>query len=215
MKISGIRQELMDYIENKIFPLYGNFDPAHCVGHVKQVVADSLRYAAYYDADPELVYAAAAFHDTGLSAGREKHHLYSGRMVREDEFLRRYFRPEQIKIIAEAVEDHRASSGSMPRSLYGRIIAEADRQLDPEEVLRRTVQYGLTHYPELDREGHFERFCKHLTEKYAEGGYLQLWLPESDNVQKLAKLREIIADRKKVASYFFRFFKQCTENNEG
>ena len=40
-----------------------------------------------------------------------------------------------------------------------------------------------------------------LQEKYAEGGYLKLWIPESDNAARLAELRALIADevRKRAA----------------
>ncbi len=50
----------------------------------------------------------------------------------------------------EAVEDHRASTDHEPRSLYGKIVAEADRIIDPDTTLRRTVQYGLKQNPAAD-----------------------------------------------------------------
>ncbi len=56
-------------------------------------------------------------------------------------------------------------------------MLQADRIIDPEVTLRRTVQYGLSHYPEMDKEEQYARFRKHLTDKYAEGGYLKLWIP--------------------------------------
>ena len=126
--------------------------------------------------------------------------------IREDRRLREWFTEEEIECIAEAAEDHRASSGQAPRSLYGRIVAEADRLIVPETILRRTLQYGLSHYPELSREGHWERMCAHLQEKYAEGGYLRLWIPESPNARELARLREIIRDRNALRALFERLF---------
>ena len=65
----------------------------------------------------------------------------------------------------EAVEDHRASNKHVPRSIYGKIVAEADRIIDPDITLRRTVQYGLSNYPELDKEKQYIRFLTHLKEK--------------------------------------------------
>lgn len=118
---------------------------------------------------------------------------------------------EQIETIAQAAEDHRASSDHEPRSIYGRIVAEADRQIIPETVIRRTVQYGFSHYPELDREGHWRRMLDHLHEKYAEGGYLKLWIPESPNAQKLAELREIIRDESRLRSIFEEIYDECRE----
>jgi len=150
------------------------------------------------DADGELLYAAAAYHDTGLVEGRERHHLVSGEIVRSDQRLREWFSEEQIELIAEAAEDHRASSDHAPRSLYGRIIAEADRFIEAETIIRRTVQYSLQHYPELSREGHLERCLGHLKEKYGDGGYLKLWIPESPNARRLEELRAIIRNEPQV-----------------
>ena len=42
--------------------------------------------------------------------------------------------------MGEAVEDHRASSGHRPRSEYGLIVAEADRFIDPETIIRRPLK---------------------------------------------------------------------------
>ena len=102
----------------------------------------------------------------------------------------------------EAVEDHRASNRHAPRSLYGKIVAEADRLIDPHATLLRTVQYGLSHCPDLDREGQYARFRAHLTDKYAEGGYLRLWISESENAARLTELRTLIADEARLRRAF-------------
>lgn len=172
---------LVAYIEAEIIPRYEHFDRAHGTDHVRTVIAQSLALAARYDVDTDMVYTVAAYHDTGLANGRERHHIDAGRILAEDAELRRRFTEEQIGIMREAVEDHRASSDHPPRTIYGRIVAEADRVIDPATIVRRTVQYGLANYPALDREGHYARCLAHLQKKYAEGGYLRLWIAESDN----------------------------------
>jgi len=48
----------------------------------------------------------------------------------------------------------------------GAIIAEADRDLDPDTVIRRTVQFGLSHYPDLTFEEHYRRLVEHVKTKY-------------------------------------------------
>ena len=123
-------------------------------------------------------------------------------MVRDDSFLRSHFEPEQVELVAQAVEDHRASSGCPPRSLLGRVLAEADRDLDPELIVRRTVEYGLLHYPALGHKQQWERTLQHLDEKYSERGYLRLWLDDGPNTGMLAELRGIIADRHLLRSMF-------------
>ena len=190
-----MNQELIRYIEAEIIPRYESFDKAHRVGHVRTVIEQSLLLAGHYDVDPDMVYTVAAYHDTGLAEGRETHHTVSARIIRGDARLKEWFSPEQIGIMADAAEDHRASSKHEPRSIYGRIVAEADRIIDSDTILRRTIQYGLSHHPELDREGQYERVCAHISEKYDYGGYLRLWIPESPNASRLEAFRQLFHDK--------------------
>jgi len=191
--------------------MYDGFDAGHGREHVNAVAQEALRLAAFYDVNEEMVYAAAAYHDTGLSVDRKTHHLESGRIIREDKELCRWFTDEQIEVIAQAAEDHRASSDHEPRTIYGKIIAEADRQIIPESIILRTVQYGFKHYPELDKEGHWRRTCEHMAEKYDEGGYLKLWIPESRNAEGLARLREIIHEKSRLRAMFEAAYSECTD----
>lgn len=197
-----MHKQLVEYIEREILPRYEAFDAAHQLGHVEEVIRGSLQLASHYDVNLNMVYTVAAYHDTGLCEGRENHHLVSGRILKEDSVLKSFllpdntplFTPEQIEIMAQAVEDHRASSSHEPRSIYGKIVAEADRIIDGPTIVRRTIQYGLTHYPDLDKEGHYSRFLEHMAEKYACGGYLRLWIPQSSNATRLAAFQEILKD---------------------
>ena len=202
-------KELQEYIENRIIPMYDGFDAGHGRDHARSVIDEALRLAGFYDVNPDMVYAAAAYHDTGLSVDRKTHHMESGRIIREDRELRRWFSEPQIEVIAQAAEDHRASSDHEPRSIYGKIVAEADRQIIPESIILRTVQYGFKHYPELGKEGHWRRTCEHMAEKYDVGGYLKLWIPESRNAEGLSRLREIIHDRDRLRASFERAYRSC------
>ena len=194
--------DLVEFIETKILPQYAAFDAAHNMEHVTRVIRHSLELVKVTGADVNMVYAIAAYHDTGLCEGRDTHHLVSGRIIREDQRLRDWFDEAQIETMAQAAEDHRASSGHEPRSIYGKIVAEADRLISPEKVIRRTIQFGLDHYPELDKEGQYQRFKAHLLEKYSDTGYLRLWIPESDNAVRLEELRKIIRDEDKMREAF-------------
>ena len=193
-----VNPALKAFVENEIIPTYASFDKAHNECHVRSVIEQSTDLMPYYEVDADMVYAIAAYHDLGLAEDRKTHHLISGRIIREDRRLRKWFSDEQIELMAQAAEDHRASSDHEPRSIYGRIVAEADRLIDRETVVKRTIQYGLTHYPELDREGHIKRALDHLDEKYAEGGYLKCWIPESSNAERLRALQQTIKDRTSI-----------------
>lgn len=198
----AIPMELREYIQQNIIPQYVNFDKAHQIDHVEKVIEESMKLASYYDVNVSMVYTIAAYHDLGLCEGREFHHIVSGRILLADETLRHWFTDEQLLQMKEAIEDHRASNKQAPRSIYGKIVAEADRIIDPEVTLRRTVQYGLSHYPEMDKEQQYARFRKHLNDKYAEGGYLKLWIPQSDNAERLAELRKLIMDEEELQRVF-------------
>lgn len=207
----GVDAALSAFLEEQIIPRYAAFDKAHREDHARSVVQRALKMAPFYpEADRNMLYTAAACHDLGLAIDRKTHHLESGRLIREMEQLLEWFTPQQLETIAQAAEDHRASSDHAPRSIYGRLVAEADRLIEPETIIRRTVQFGLSHYPGLDREGHWQRTLEHLHEKYHYGGYLKLWIPESPNAGRLEELRQIIADEKVLREVFERIWEEET-----
>lgn len=194
--------DLVEFVDTKILPQYTQFDRAHNLEHVTRVIRNALELARTTGADINMVYAIAAYHDLGMSGPRAIHHITGGKILAADPRLRRWFSPEQIKIMKEAVEDHRASASHSPRSLYGKIIAEADRDIVPEVVFRRAVEYGLANYPELDREQQWQRFSQHMDEKYSQHGYIRLWIPGSQNERQLNELRRIIADEQLLRQAF-------------
>lgn len=193
-----ITAELIDYIEAEILPRYDAFDKAHRRSHVITVIEQSMQLAQHYDVDPAMVYTIAAYHDTGLCKGREVHHTESARIVRNDSRLEEFFTRAQIETIADAVEDHRASNSRPPRTIYGMIVAEADRFIDGYTIMLRTIQYGLAHYTALTKEKHLDRAVQHLEEKYGHNGYLKLWIPQSANADRLQKFRKLIDDREEL-----------------
>lgn len=201
-------------MEETVIPRYDAFDKGHRRDHVEYVIGEALKLSRHYDVDADMIYAAAAFHDTGLCEDRKTHHVVSARIIREDKRLLEWFSPERIEIIADAAEDHRASSDHEPRTIYGKIIAEADRQIIPEVVIRRTVQFGLKNYPEKDKEGQWCRTLEHVKEKYADGGYLKLWIPESSNAARLEELRGLIRDERSLREMFDKIYCEVTDNEK-
>ncbi|MBQ1694214.1 MAG: phosphohydrolase, partial [Bacteroidales bacterium] len=94
-----------------------------------------------------------------------------------------------------------------PRTIYGKITAEADRLIFPDMVVERCIQYGKAKHPELDKEGHWERVAAHLEDKYGRNGYLKVWLPESSNAEMLDKLRDIIDDKRALRELFDKLYR--------
>ena len=190
--------ELTQYIEQTILPQYDAFDGGHKRDHAQMVIDESLKLAREHGADEQMAYVIAAYHDLGLRFDRETHHIHSGEILLADEQLRKWFSEEQLLIMRDAVEDHRASSKHPPRTIYGAIVAEADRQINPTLVIHRTMAYSAKLYPDGDFETLYQRSKEHLLEKYAEGGYMRLWLNSERNVRSLEELRSIIRDEPRL-----------------
>ena len=202
-----IYKDLEQYVSQSILPQYDAFDGGHKRDHAEAVIRESLVLAREHGADEQMAYVIAAYHDLGLRYDRETHHIRSGEILMADERLRQWFTEEQLLIMRDAIEDHRASGKNPPRTIYGAIVAEADRQIIPETVIARTMAYSAKLYPAGDflaREGHeyfetlYARSREHLLEKYAEGGYMRLWLHSERNVRNLEELRAIIRDENRL-----------------
>ena len=200
--------DLMEFVERNILPRYNNFDKAHNLNHANLVIKNSLALALSTGADINMAYAIAAYHDLGMSGPRAIHHLTSGKILQADARLKRWFTPEQIKIMKEAVEDHRASSSRQPRSIYGKIVAEADRDIDVHEIFLRAIEYGKENYPEKDKEEQWKRFSDHMDEKYSRNGYIKLWIPNSPNEKALKELRNIIDNKAELRKHFEEIYEE-------
>ena len=193
-----IYKDLEQYVSQSILPQYDAFDGGHKRDHAEAVIRESLVLAREHGADEQMAYVIAAYHDLGLRYDRETHHIRSGEILMADERLRQWFTEEQMLIMRDAIEDHRASGKNPPRTIYGAIVAEADRQIIPETVIARTMAYSAKLYPAGDFETLYARSREHLLEKYAEGGYMRLWLNSERNVRSLEELRAIIRDEKRL-----------------
>ena len=209
----NVSLELMQFVETSILPKYNDFGRSHGLQHVQRVIEQSLQLAKKTGANVNMAYVVAAYHDIGMSGPRAIHHITGGKILAADHRLRKWFREQQIVTMREAVEDHRASLSHAPRSIYGKIVAEADRDLSPEVVLTRTVQFGLENYPEKRMEEHWDRFVEHLRNKYSSEGYITLWITNSPNEQHLRELRNIIADSARLRKEFERIYERETHHS--
>ena len=189
-----MRPDLLDYLESHILPQYAAFTDGHDRSHADMVLRESLHLARAHGADEEMAYVIAAYHDLGIPQGRKEHHLTSAKLLRADKALRTWFTEDQIVLMAEAVEDHRASANHPPRTLYGCIIADADHYVVPEDIIRRTMLYGFQHYPDLSPEEHIARAKQHMDEKFCSGGYLTFCLNDPRSLSGLEDLRALVAD---------------------
>jgi len=201
--IDIINVNLIDHINKNIIPLYDNFDKAHSRRHVNTVIKQSLHLACLFKANLAITYVAAAYHDIGLGyypnepiKSRKYHHKYSQILTEQDSRLKELFNAEDIKVIAQACHDHRASLKEEPLSIYGQIIADADRMdgLEIKEMIIRAWEHTNYYSPELTFEEVYQNIYKHLKEKYGYNGYAykSFYLKESKQMIK----KNIIASQK-------------------
>lgn len=187
---------LINYIENNIFPLYERNEEGHGINHIKYVIKRSINIALDYDVDMNLVYVIAAYHDIGNYIDRKNHEIISANMFMEDEYLKNYFNDEERIIIKEAIIDHRASNKHEPRSIYGKIVSTADRAIvNIESIILRAYSYGIKNYPELSKDEQIKRIYEHLINKYGVNGYSKIYLKDQEYTDSINKLRDALSNK--------------------
>lgn len=192
----NINNELKEYIKKYIFPEYSKNEQAHNIEHIKYVINRSFKFAdTVPNINYNIVYTIAAYHDIGHHINSKKHELISGEIMSRDENLKKFFSDEELKIIKEAIEDHRASSNHEPRSIYGKIVSTADRNNTVEDCLRRSYTYGRKLEPDSTDEELFERAYEHLNMKFGENGYAKFFFKDEEYENFLKEIRELLSDK--------------------
>jgi len=195
-KPTGIKRELEEYIENEVLPKYSELS-GHTNAHIAQVISRALSITTKLDnVDVNIVYTAAACHDLGRLIDDETHNVESAKMIMADKKLKDFFTEEEIKLIAEAAEDHRASLEGDPRSIYGKIISTADRDVDFDEMIRRSYDYARLIHPEFNDNQVIEEARFHLRDKYKPDGYgvKKVYFKDEDSTKCFERIEEVTRD---------------------
>lgn len=191
--MNKVSKEIIEYIESEILPKYSSIG-GHTSDHINQVINRSLKF---FEQAPELnidmVYMIAAYHDLGRLIDNDTHNIESAKLLRKDEFIKKHFSDEEINIMAEAVEDHRASLGHEPRSKYGKLVSSADRNTNMNDMLSRVFDYTKHIHPEMNEDEVIEEARVHLRKKYSPDGYAAktMYFDDADFVEVLKKVEEI------------------------
>ncbi len=193
-----IKRQLKKYIEDKIFPSYSKNDKGHNLEHIQYVIKRSLKFAKDIpDIDINMVYVIAAYHDIGHYIDAKNHEKVSADMLRADKNLREFFNEEEINIMADAVEDHRASKKDEPRTIYGRIVSSADRNDSVEKCLYRSYFYGRKLDPKTSDMELYERAYDVLTKKFGEDGYAKFYMEDPEYDKFLKEIRSLLSNKDK------------------
>lgn len=193
-----IKPKLKEFIENKVFPIYSTFDKGHDLNHITAVIERAFQLYNFLNdnsIDINLVYASAALHDIGIAVERKNHALHSQEFVINCDELKQIFNKEEILIIAQAVADHSTSKGIEPRSIYGKIVSDADKDDDLEISLLRAYEYTKKYYPNFSEEECLDNVYKQLQFKFGEEGKVKFWI-NSDNQEKFKqKMKELAINK--------------------
>ena len=201
--------EIKKYIETEILPQYNGIG-GHTDKHIQQVITRSMRFMEQApEVNADMVYIIAAYHDLGRLVDNETHNIESAKMMRKDKFLKKHFSAEEIEIMAEAVEDHRASLGREPRSIYGKIVSSADRNANVKVMLSRVFDYTKHLHPEMTEDEVIEEARIHLREKYSPDGYAAKTMYFDD-----PNFKGALAEVEKITRTPKGFAKVMREHNE-
>lgn len=200
-----INEELKKYIEEVIFKSYDKNDDAHNLEHIKYVIERSYMFASRVpDINLEMVYVIAAYHDIEHYIDAKNHEKVSGEMLLKDQNLRRFFTEEEIKTMSEAVCDHRASSKNEPRSIYGKIVSSADRNVLIDVPLKRTYSYRKVHNQTSTLDEIIEESRLHLLDKYGKEGYAttKMYFEDEDYKRFLDDIALLVSDKEEFKRRF-------------
>ena len=211
-----VNENLKKYIENNVLPEYDKNEIGHGIEHIKYVINRSFELVEENDLDVnyDMVYTIAAYHDIGHHIDSKNHEKVSADMMFKDKNLEKYFSNEELVVIKEAIEDHRASSKKDPRSIYGKIVSSADRNNTIEDCLRRTYTYGKKLNPNATDEELFFRAYDVLVDKFGEERYAKFYFKDRQYEQFLKDLRKLLEDKDKYIKTQEEYIKKLKEEKK-
>ena len=193
----SINNDLKQYIEENIFPSYAKNDLGHNLDHIHYVLERSLKFANMVpDINYQMVYVIASYHDIGHYIDAKNHEKVSSEMLLADQNLSKWFSQEEIKIMGDAVYDHRASLEGEPRSIYGKIVSSADRNTTIDLSLKHTYEYRIKHNPNSSLDEIIEESRLHLINKFGGEGYAKekMYFPDEEYDKFLKDIAALTSD---------------------
>lgn len=201
-----VNKDLLEYIKDNVFPVYNLNGKSHDLNHIKYVLKRAFEISIPYEKELnyDMLYTAVSFHDIGDHIDRANHEKVSAKWMFEDKNLEKFFSEEQRVVIKEAIEDHRSSSKNTPRNLYGKILASADKSTDINMFFKRSYEYGLEHYKDLNQEQQLQRVYEHAVNKFGKEGYAvtKYYVEDKKYAEYLKELQYLIDNKQE-------FFDKC------
>ena len=167
----SINEKLKKYVEESILPEYQLNDKGHNIEHINFVLERAYELSQNYEIDYNMLYAIVCYHDIACHINREEHERLSAQRLYEDRNLKVFFDEIQLKIMKEAIEDHRASLEYIPRNIYGKILSSADRKISVEDYLKSSMSFAIKKNPNILIEDLIEDSYKFAIKKFGKQGY--------------------------------------------
>lgn len=202
--------KVKEYIEKNVLPEYNKNEQGHGITHIEYVIRRSFELINQNDleVDYNMVYVIAAYHDIGHYIDRKNHEKVSADIMSKDSNLKEFFNDDQLRMIKEAIEDHRASSETEPRSIYGKIVSSADRNNTVEQCLERSYCYGKKHEPDATDKELYERSFDALNRKFGYNGYAKFYFKDEQYESFLKDIRKLLEDKEKFCKVQEKYIKE-------
>ena len=198
--INKINQNLYNYLNNTILPKYNDTIGGHDVKHIEYVISRCFELISEFNLDVNynMIYTIAMFHDIGYHEDPDNHEQVSADMFNKDEYIKNYFTEDENKIIYEAIVDHRASLEYEARSIYGKIVSSADREISVENMLIRSLRYQkdkhINENPSLNDV--IEYSYKKLYSKYSKNnGYAKMYYKDKKYLDYIENINKILDNK--------------------
>lgn len=200
-----INKDLEKYIKNEILPQYEKNDSGHSLVHIDYVMKRCFKFAEQFgNIDFNILYTIATFHDIAHHIDKKNHEKLSAEIFYNNEKMKEFFSEEERILIKEAIEDHRASANTEPRSDYGKIISSADRSTDIDDFLRRTHAYTLKHFPNCTKEEMLKRAYDHTEQKYGKSGYAKHYVKDEEYEKFREEINSLLLNKENFAKIYCR-----------
>lgn len=201
----NINKDLGNYINAEILPQYEKNDSGHSFEHIDYVIRRCFKFSEQFsDIDINMIYTIAVFHDIAHHIDKKNHEKLSAEIFYNNEKMKSFFSDEERLVIKEAIEDHRASSSSVPRSNYGKIISSADRSTDVDDFLRRTHAYTLKHLSNCTKDDMLRRAYEHTEQKYGKSGYAKHYVKDDEYENFRYEINLLLQNKNFFKETYFR-----------
>ena len=202
-------EEEINYVEDKVLPLYDTNIGGHGRDHILTVIMRSFEIKKEFDLSlkNKLILIIAAYHDIGYKKDPDNHEQVSSEMFLADKEIQKFLEPDEVQIVAEAIVDHRASLEYEARSEYGKLVSSADRETSVENMLKRSFLYQADKHADENPtiEQVIEYSFKKLTKKFGKDGYAKMYFTDKKYTEYLKEMQELLENKDKFIAREMKF----------